>query len=107
MGPTTAIVKEGLGTGLLVFFLVLVVDVPVVLGAMIPLMGDSSIVGYKYMRETRIAASMLLVYALLVLGLGYYWYRTQQRTARLVGMLVGLLPVLIIAWQYIIQLILA
>ena len=82
----------------------MVVDVPVIIGSMMPLMGHSVIPGYNYLRETRLAVIVLLAYAFIVVGLGFYWYRRQQRTARLVGMLVGLLPVVVVAWQYIVQL---
>lgn len=104
MDPNPVKAKEGLGTGLIVLLLVLVVDVPVIIGASMPLMGHSVIPGYKYIRETRMTVGVLLVYTLIVLALGLYWYRTQQRTARLVGMLLGLIPVAIIAWQFIVQL---
>ena len=104
MVPKADNAKEGLGTGLIAFLIVLTLDVPVTIGATLTLMKHSVVPGYTYYRETCLATGVLLAYALVVLGLGLYGYRTHQRTARLTGMLLGLVPVIVIAWQFIVQL---
>ena len=90
------------GTALSAFFIVLLSNALILVIALLPLLGDHALTvpAYNYARETWITAFVLLIYSAGVPGFGWYWQRPQRRTARLIGMTLGVSPVIVIALRF-------
>ena len=95
--------QEGIGTTLLTTALVLLTDLPVLIIAVFPFMGDPSDPNYSYAGEYSWLLVILVAYAASALALGWYWQRRYRRTARFIGIGLGILPILIIAGKFAIQ----
>jgi len=89
--------REGIGKAALTTVLVLLTNLPVLVAAIFPFMGDPADSNYSFAREYSWLLSILLLYAGSTLALGLYWQRRYRRTARFIGIIIGILPVLAIA----------
>ncbi len=87
------------------FLLVLLADAFVVTVAFMFMMGDhaDTVPKYNYSTETWFAISILFVYSVIVLSLGIYWRRTRKLTARFVGIILGLSPIIILMTFFVIN----
>ena len=90
--------REGIGTALLTTVVVLLADLPVLAIAVFPLLEEHGGPNYSYAGEYSWLLSVSFLYLAGALALGLHWQRRYQRTARLVGIGLGVLPVLALAW---------
>ena len=104
MGPISDEAKAGISAALTPFLVILVVDALVIAAAFLPLMDHYLAPGYTVFHETALALGVLLVYVLAVLVAVYYGYRLRSPKAVLIAVLAGLLPVLVVGCQLLMQL---
>ncbi len=89
-GLLTSRPLRGVAATLLVLLGVLLTDAAVATVAMLSMMGDTP--DGNYSTSYRVVVCILATYLLFLLGLGLYWHK-QRQNARLVGVLLGSVPI--------------